>query len=274
MITLDVNVLVSIAGPPISRAQSANMAGWAPVLSTYLEKYEVTTLLRIEHFLSQCAEECDRWQTFTEYATGGAYEGRVDLGNIQPGDGVRFRGRGGIMMTGRANYKRIGDALGIDLVNHPERAAEPAVALLVSLEFWKQNNLNAIADRDDVLGVTKKVNGGTNGLADRKTFLARAKVAVPAFASKKIGQPMSSDTPTLHRGMTNSEVVGKLQEMLSFLGWPVAIDQDFGPGTETAVKAVQMIAKLEPDGVVGPLTWAAIKNLVLARTGAKGAAKG
>lgn len=270
MIPLDVNVLVQIAGPPISKAQSAILAGWSPVLSGYLNKYDINTPLRIAHFLAQCAEESDGFKTLSEYATGGEYEGRKDLGNIRPGDGVRYKGRGAIQVTGRDNYKRVGDALGIDLVNMPERAAEPAVGLLVSCEFWKEKDLNRLADQDNVVAVTHKVNGGENGLADRKVYLSRAKLAVQAWAAGTLAQPMASETPTLHRGLT-SDSVGKLQEMLSFLGWPIAIDRDFGPGTETAVKGVQILAQLQSDGIVGPLTWAAIKDMVLRKTGARGA---
>lgn len=271
MTPLNINVLVQIAGPPTSKAQNAIFAGWAPVLTPYLTKYEINTPLRIAHFLAQCAKESDGFRTMEEYATGGAYEGRKDLGNTLPGDGVRYKGRGPIGLTGRGNYKRVGDILGIDLINNPERAAEPAVGLLTACEFWKEKNINPVADRDNVISVTHLVNGGENGLADRKMYLARAKLAVQAAAAGTIAQPFSSSTPTLHRGLS-SEAVGSLQQMLSFLGWPVAIDRDFGPGTETAVKGVQITFGLTSDGIVGPKTWAAIQDAVLKRTGARGAA--
>jgi predicted chitinase len=138
----------------------------------------VTTRLRICHFLAQAAHETDGFRTLEEY--GGAayfkrYEGRADLGNSQAGDGSRYHGRGIFQLTGRANYRRFGRLVGIDLDSDPERAKEPEVSLVVAFAYWQERNINRAADADDVVAVTKLINGGLNGLAERTRYLAQAK---------------------------------------------------------------------------------------------------
>lgn len=133
------------------------------------------TPLRLAHFMAQLAHESGSFRYMEEIASGAAYEGRADLGNTVAGDGKRFKGRGPIQITGRANYRTYGRAIGIDIENHPEIAAVPSIGLHLALEYWKAKGLNALADADDVLAITRKINGGTNGLADRKAHLAKAK---------------------------------------------------------------------------------------------------
>ena len=127
--------------------------------------------LRFIHFLAQLAHESGNFRYMEEIASGAAYEGRKDLGNVMAGDGVRFKGRGPIQLTGRANYRRYGQQLGIDFENNPAIVAIPSVGLLVACKFWSDNGLNELADKDDVVSITKRINGGTNGLADRKAKL-------------------------------------------------------------------------------------------------------
>lgn len=131
--------------------------------------------LRLAHFLAQLIHESGSFRYMEEIASGQAYEGRKDLGNVQPGDGRLFKGRGPLQITGRANYRRYGKKIGIDLERHPEIAALPSIGLHLALEYWKVNGLNTLADADNVLGITKLINGGTNGLADRKAHLAKVK---------------------------------------------------------------------------------------------------
>lgn len=130
---------------------------------------------RLAHFMAQLAHESGSFRYMEEIASGAAYEGREDLGNVKPGDGVRFKGRGPIQITGRANYRTFGRAIGIDIESHPEIAAIPSIGLHLALEYWKSRGLNALADADNVLTITKRINGGTNGLEDRKHHLARIK---------------------------------------------------------------------------------------------------
>lgn len=130
---------------------------------------------RLAHFLAQLCHESGSFRYMEEIASGRAYEGRKDLGNIQPGDGPRYKGRGPIQITGRANYRRYGRRIGIDIERHPEIAALPSIGLHLSLEYWKVNGLNTLADADDVKAITRLINGGYNGLADRQAHLAKVK---------------------------------------------------------------------------------------------------
>jgi putative chitinase len=143
------------------------------------EKYEINTPLRRCHFWAQAAHESGGFKYLTEIwgptPAQAKYEGRKNLGNTQDGDGYLFRGRGIFQLTGRANYADMSKRIGRDLVINPELAAKPDVALLIACEYWKSRKLNALADADDVLAITKKINGGTNGLEDRRVNLARAK---------------------------------------------------------------------------------------------------
>ena len=146
-----------------------------PHLNNTMQRYAITTPLRKAHFLAQLGHESDGFNTNEEYASGAAYEGRRDLGNTQAGDGVRFKGRGLIQVTGRANYLDCGRALGVDLINSPQRLGDLDLACLSAGWFWDTRKLNNHADRDDILTITKIINGGTNGLADRQSYLSRAK---------------------------------------------------------------------------------------------------
>jgi putative chitinase len=130
------------------------------------------------HFLAQVAHESGELRYSEEIAGGSAYEGRVDLGNTHPGDGIRFKGRGLIHLTGRSNYTKYGHARKRDFTSgdHPKLiATDPQLAVDVAFWFWMQHRLNTLADADDVIGVTQAINGGLNGLADRKAKLLRAK---------------------------------------------------------------------------------------------------
>jgi putative chitinase len=145
-----------------------------PYLNAAMAEADISTPKREAMFLAQLAHESQGLTQFTEYASGREYEGRVDLGNTQPGDGVRYRGRGAIQLTGRANYRDAGAALGLDLEQNPQRAADLDVAFRTSAWFWNKHDLNAQADRADVRGATRRINGGLNGIDDRLAYYARA----------------------------------------------------------------------------------------------------
>jgi putative chitinase len=114
-------------------------------------------------------------RTTTEYASGAAYEGRHDLGNVHPGDGVRFKGRGFIQITGRANYAALSHAFGHDFVARPTDLAKPRWAAMASCWWWKAHGCNELADSMDFVALTIRINGRTNGLADRQAIHARAR---------------------------------------------------------------------------------------------------
>lgn len=225
----------------------------------YLDKYEVNTYLRVCHFLAQCAHESASFQTLEEYASGSAYEGRKDLGNTQPGDGKRYKGRGIIQLTGRSNYQTTGKRLGYDLENNPTLAATGEVSVLTALDYWKSRNLNQYADKDDILTATKKINGGTNGLDDRKACLSRAKSVLKGMDFSTIGKPAVEVPKTVSADSMNivvakrgdkSSYVKDLQVMLNNKGAKLITDGDFGSMTEQAVKNFQMWSKLSPTGMI------------------------
>ncbi|MBI4904878.1 MAG: chitinase [Acidobacteria bacterium] len=138
----------------------------------------INTALRQAHFLGQLGHESGNLRYTEEIASGSDYEGRVDLGNTQKGDGVRFKGRGLIQITGRSNYAAYGKVRGKDYITEPNNkilATDPAVAVDCSGWYWSDRGINAVADRDDIKAVTKIINGGTNGLEDRTQRTKRAK---------------------------------------------------------------------------------------------------
>jgi putative chitinase len=157
--------------------------GLADNMPDLIHRFEINTDLRQQHFIAQCAHESDHFQTTQEYASGKAYEGRKDLGNTHGGDGVRFKGRGLIQLTGRANYTKASEELKDTMIlTAPQVVERFPLAATVSGWFWKKNNLNAVADRDDPRAVCKIVNGGYNGLDSRLAALKSCKSAFAALA--------------------------------------------------------------------------------------------
>lgn len=231
-------------------------------LNKYMPKYEVTTYLRVCHFLAQAAHEAASFQTLREYASGAAYEGRKDLGNVKAGDGVRYKGRGIFQLTGRANYRAIGQKIGMDLENNPELAESPEVSVLTALEYWKSRSLNIYADRDDVETITRRINGGLNGFEDRKKYLAKCKQVIPKDISfvVPVSKPVEELPPdpinplippiVVAKIGDNSPYISDLQQMLIRKGWALATDGAFGPKTEQAVKEFQQKYGLRVTGQI------------------------
>lgn len=167
---------------------------YTDLLNLYMPKYDITTPARIAPFLANLAHECASFNHMREIASGAAYEGRADLGNTQPGDGRRFPGRGGIQITGRGMYEWCSKALYKDLrlINNPELLERPPAAIESACWFWKVvKGLNAIADQPDSYThvfkgntydrfewICFKINGGTNGMQERKAFYERAKAII------------------------------------------------------------------------------------------------
>ena len=140
-----------------------------------MHEFEIDTPQREAAFIAQIAHESGEFRYVRELATGDAYEGRADLGNTQQGDGRRFRGRGLIQITGRDNYRKCGDALGVDLVADPELLEGTVLACRSAAWFWKDHGLNELADKHDFRTITRRINGGLNGWADRQMYWDRAK---------------------------------------------------------------------------------------------------
>jgi predicted chitinase len=154
---------------PLARAQQL-----LPYLNDAMIAGGINTPLRQAAFLAQLAHESVGLTAFEEYASGAAYEGRSDLGNVYPGDGVRYKGRGPIQLTGRSNYRAAGQALGLDLEGNPTRAADVDVGFRTAVWFWNSRNLSSYADARNFDAITYRVNGGYNGKASRDAYYARA----------------------------------------------------------------------------------------------------
>lgn len=155
-------------------------AHW-PFIVPAMDKGRITSPKRIAAFLAQLAHESGQYRDMeeiwgpTEAQLG--YEGRADLGNTEPGDGVKFKGHGPIQITGRANHEACGLALGIDLINTPTLLTRPEYGTAAACWFWTTGNkkidLNILADRDWFKTITRVINGGLNGLSDRRQYWDR-----------------------------------------------------------------------------------------------------
>ena len=170
------------AAMPLLRLEKAT--SYLPHLVEAMKVNEINTAERQAAFLAQLAHESGQLRYWEEIASGQAYEGRVDLGNTQPGDGRRFKGRGPIQITGRANYRAAGAALGIDLEGNPKLAAATEVGFKVAGWYWKKRGLNQLADEgtlESFRKITRRINGGYNGHEDRLRYwrLARKALALP-----------------------------------------------------------------------------------------------
>lgn len=175
--------------PSISSNQLLEMAIYAdpdrvkrlyPHLLLAMAEYDITTPLRETHFLSQLIHESGSFNYVEEIDPGDYLEGRTDIGNTQRGDGRRYKGRGLIQITGRTNYEACGQDLGVDLINNPVLLKNDDLACLSAGWFWQKNDLNEYADADDVEMVTRIINGGLNGFAERQKYLAIAKEVLRA----------------------------------------------------------------------------------------------
>lgn len=221
----------------------------ATYLSEYLQKYNINTYLRVCHFLAQAAHETAGFKTLEEYASGAAYEGRKDLGNIYPGDGKKFKGRGIFQLTGRSNYVNYGAKIGYNLESTPALASDPKISMLTACEYWNSKSLSSYADKDDISTITKRINGGFNGFEDRKNYLAKAKKIIPQdIFAKPINTEQGQLNFVIAKKGDKSPYVADLQSMLINKGAKITADGDYGIGTETAVKEFQKQNGLEITG--------------------------
>lgn len=224
------------------RGKSAIIAGFADALPGMVDEFDLNTPLRQAHFIAQVAHESDGFNAVTEYASGRAYEGRKDLGNTKAGDGPRYKGRGLIQLTGRANYRKYGAALGVNLEDEPELAADFPYAARTAGLYWKLHGLNRLADANDIRGITRAINGGYNGLEDRircfglaqRALASNAAPASPFGGLARVGLLSAGD------GAPAEDVIRTAQERLKELGYfPGAIDGNMGGATRGALAAFQ-----------------------------------
>ncbi|WP_218581184.1 glycoside hydrolase family 19 protein [Nocardia cyriacigeorgica] len=169
------------------KTDSDKLARYLPHLNTAMRDAGIVEPKRKAAFLAQVVHETDRLRTLTEYGSKGYFErnygsstavGR-DLGNTRPGDGARYRGRGALQITGRHNYEKAGKALDVDFIRDPELAAKPEHAFDIATWFWESKRLNDRADDvrspSDFDAITRTINGGSNGLDERREYYAEAR---------------------------------------------------------------------------------------------------
>lgn len=155
-------------------AQKINIDKYLSLLNGAMIRYDINTPHRVASFLAQILHESGGFMYVKEIASGKAYEGRKDLGNTVEGYGVKYKGRGLIQNTGFFNYKQLAKDFAIDLINKPELLETPKWAVEAACHFWKSHNLNEICETHDVTKVTKIINGGKNGLAERIHYFEKA----------------------------------------------------------------------------------------------------
>lgn len=166
-----------------NRVSMARYEELAPAFNRALIQANCNTVLRVTMFCSQIGHESGGLKWMEEIADGSAYEGRRDLGNTQQGDGRRFKGRGPIQVTGRHNYGKLSEwahSKGIvdsptKFVDEPHLLSQPEFGFLGAVWYWTvARDMNSFADNRDLIGATRAVNGGQNGIDDRRVFYYRA----------------------------------------------------------------------------------------------------
>ena len=165
--------LATATGARLDRATE-----WLPSIESAMAEFEINTPARQAMFCAQTGYESGSLQWSVELwgptRAQRGYEGRLDLGNTEPGDGAKFRGRGLLQTTGRANYAATGKALGVDLLLRPELLGLPPLAARSAGWFWQRKGLNELADAGDFTECTRRINGGLNGLAQRQELYINA----------------------------------------------------------------------------------------------------
>lgn len=163
----------------LPQATSINIEKYLPFLNSLLPQFGIDNNKRLAAFLAQVGHESGQLRYNKEIwgptLAQKGYEGRKDLGNIIKGDGTKFKGRGLIQITGRANYDAFGKAVGKDFLSQPELVETPEYAVMTACWYWKSKKLNQFADSGNFKGLTKAINGGYNGMLDRLEIWERAK---------------------------------------------------------------------------------------------------
>ena len=253
-------------------------------LAAVLPRYSITSVDRVAAFLAQCGHESAGFTILRENLNYSAeqlhrvwpkrfptlesaqpynrnpeaianrvYCDRMGNGDEASGDGYRYRGRGAIQLTGKDNYTAFAHQISMSIDEAVAYTETLQGAIESAAFFWYRNNLNAIADNQDMMSLTKRINGGTIGLEDRKKHYAHIMEVLGGSSAPAAAPSAESDEtanwPTLRQGSPHHEWVQRLQQCLG-----VNADGNFGPGTEHALREWQTANVLAADGVAGPNT--------------------
>ena len=252
----------------------ANFMGQMQVESGNFNNFEENLRYRPEHFLETFRGHnglstldqarviiAGTPKTVAEAAYGGHW-GAIRLGNTESGDGYAYRGRGFTQLTGRNNYRDIGDHLGLDLVNHPDDAAKPEIAAKIAIDFWKTNVVSN-GHQQDVYWATHDINKAFNALAAREKAAAEWEHKLDAGYRPGLPDPTIGDAEADRR---------RVQQGLKDLGYadahgrPLVVDGHYGHDTKAALERFQRDHHLTPDGIAGPHTRDAIAASVRNQT--------
>lgn len=260
---------------------------WVEAMNEVFPKYQINTPRRIAAFIAQCGHESGGWKTFSEnlnyssealnavfpkyFIRAGrdanayarqpekianiVYANRMENGDTNSGDGWRYRGRGPMQLTGKANYRAFSTDMGVGALNDPDQVSEnKKTALMSAIWYWNKNNLNRYADAGDIKTLTKRINGGYIGLEDRIHHWEAALKELGESHGKTDAAYSDNDHVdhenygVLRRGM-RGEGVRIMQQALG-----LNADGIFGPGTERKLKEWQAANSLVADGIAGPKT--------------------
>jgi putative chitinase len=254
---------------------------WYDAMVAMFPKYDITTEARVAGFIAQTAHESANYKVLSENLNYSAkaldaifgkyfkragrdaqqyhrqpekiantiYANRMDNGNTASGDGWRYRGGGILQLTGKYNYTAFGKSVGMSAEDATDYVRTKEGAIESACWFWKENNINKYCDSNDIVRMTKRINGGTIGLADRKKHYAHALEVLGGHVS--FDEDDDDVKYSLVRKGSKGDTVKRLQEALG-----ISADGDFGPGTESALKAWQRENDCTPDGIAGPQTLA------------------
>ena len=262
--------------------------GWVDAMNEVFPKYDIDTPQRIAAFIAQCGHESGGWRVFSENLNYSAkaldavfgkyfvragrdaneyarqpekianvvYANRMDNGDTDSGDGWRYRGRGPIQLTGKANYATFSADMDVaEVMDRPDIVSEDKeVALMSAIWFWNKNGLNKYADSGDIKTMTKRINGGYIGLEDRihhweEALKAMGEEVETDHSADDEDDSFDIDEIGVLRKGARGEGVKLMQEALG-----IGADGHFGPGTERALKAWQRENGLVTDGIAGPAT--------------------
>ena len=255
--------------------------GWVDAMNEVFPKYEINTPERIASFIAQCGHESGGWRVFSENLNYSAkaldaifgkyfkraardsepyhrqpekianvvYANRMDNGDTDSGDGWKYRGRGPIQLTGKANYSSFAEDMDVDVVDNPDMVSEDKeTALMSAIWYWNKNGLNRYADSGDIKTMTKRINGGYIGLEDR---ISHYEHAIEVLGGEVLESVIDkSETLRKTRPNMTGPTVQALQEALGIS----PADGVFGFGTEKALMNWQAERGLSPDGIAGPIT--------------------
>jgi len=264
---------------------------WAAAMQEIFPKYNINTPHRVAGFVAQCAHESGDFKRLEENlnysakalrAVFGRYFGappkrdadeyhrkpemianyvyqdefrKYKMGNVNPGDGWLFRGRGLKQLTGRENYTAFGKSVGMTAEQAAEYVATEKGAIESACWFWDKAKCNDFADAGDIVGMSKRINGGTIGLEDRvRRWNAALEIlgqpAPTVDVTESDEDDILDDIGVLRKG-SRGDGVKLMQEALG-----IGADGIFGPGTERALKSWQAANGLAADGIAGPATFA------------------